>query len=227
MGSPPSILPQCFFVERLRFHKCISTLSSSSLFCPLSFPLFHLFPFLSRSNTHFPSLSSSPSLFSIPFSFPLPSDQCKNRTGEALSPLPARWLISIFMRGTINYTWDPEGKQRQENETWTHILALSLTHTRIHAHMQVCSHMHTYRHVLTFSSSHTLSQSHMQKESCRQVIGEKECAVQYLGSVQGRRHTQYWKGEVEVTLSQTGNAVHTQAQCSGWLFFSTLEGKRV
>lgn len=60
---------------------------------------------LSSSSTHFPSfstripLSVSLSLFSIPLSFSFSSDECKNRTGEALSPLPACRLISIFMSG--------------------------------------------------------------------------------------------------------------------------------
>lgn len=71
------------------------------VFSPLSlipFPLlqqhtlFQYLPFLSLS-VFYPSLFPS-----------LSSDECKNRTGEALSPLPARRLISIFMRGPINYT---------------------------------------------------------------------------------------------------------------------------
>lgn len=210
------------------------------LLCPSSFPLFHLFPFLSSSSTHFPSPPHSLSLSVFHPSFPLSSDECKNRTGEALSPLPARRLISIFMRGSINYTWDPEGKQRQKNETWTHILTHTHTldtHTHTHArahtlYMQVCSRTHkTNMHIDTSSLSLPLTPSlnhTTQTERYRQVIGEKECVVQYIGSVQRRRHTQFYKGEVEVTLSETGNAAHTQSQCLGWLYFSsTIEGKRV
>ena len=78
-------------------------------------------------------------------------------------------------------------------------------HTNIDTHTNKC----TYRHILAFSSSHTSLNHTTQMERYRQVIGEKECVLQYIGSVQGRQHTQYRKGEVEVTLSLTEIAVHT------------------
>ena len=73
-----------------------SALRSSILQFNLS-PFFYLFPLLYSSN---PASFSPSSLFCIPLFFPLSSDECKNRTGEALSPLTARRLISIFMRGS-------------------------------------------------------------------------------------------------------------------------------
>lgn len=102
-----------------------SLLPAFSSFALCLFPSFTYFPFSIDATCSFlaspPFLSPAPSFPSLFFP-PLSSEECKNRTGEALSPLSARRLISIFMRGSINYTWDPEGKQRQKNETWTHIL---------------------------------------------------------------------------------------------------------
>lgn len=102
----PSRLPLClclFFFNSKDFIDKVPTLSSSScLSPPLLLPSISLF-----LSWIFPPLPPSlPRRLSFLHSLPLllASDRCKNRTGEALSPLPACQLINIFMRGVINYT---------------------------------------------------------------------------------------------------------------------------
>lgn len=97
--------------------------------------------FLSRSPVPFHTpisfllTHSSCSFFPIPplssycfLSLCLSSGESKNRTGEALSPLYPCCNISIFMKESIHYTWDPGGKQEQY-EARKHMHTHTDTHT--------------------------------------------------------------------------------------------------
>lgn len=197
-----------------------------------SFSALRFFPLSLSTHSFSPIIFFFLSLFSIPLFLPLSSDQSKNRTGEALSPLPARRLISIFMRSVINYTWDPEGKQRQKNETRTHILAHTFARAPAceDAHMQVHTHTHADAHILTFSSSHTLSQSHS-------TDGEIQTG-NWWERVCGTVHWQC-AGETAHTILKGRSRSHSQSnrKCSAHthtgtmlrlaVFFSTLKSKRV